>query len=175
MGVNGVKTQALDNPLHEKYCQLVVSGLRKLKAYETVYGLGEGSVATRRQHAKTLARRPEVETRISQLRRPVIEHVRAKFQCTLDDLLDECVTANNLAAACCEPSTMLRATELKAKLLKMLGGETKRSDRELDGVSVEELLDLLTELRVRKQELIAADKLLVSGPAVLLEAGADLV
>ena len=168
-------SQALEHPAQEKFCQLVVSGESYEDAYaqcypEEVSGI---SVPTLRKRAKTLARVLEVVTRIGQLRGPVIMRARKQFQYTVDDLVEECDVASEEAARLGDPGSMLRATELKGKLLKLLGGEHVRRERELDGVSVEELLDLLTELRVRKQAL--SERAVVMIADTMDEAGADLV
>lgn len=143
---------ALRMPKREKFAQLVVSG----KTYTEAYLESRPHTIVRRDvaahHGSVLAKEPDVASRIEELRRPVVSKVQKQFAYTLESAMGEIEKAEQLAQAMLQPNVMLQAVKLKAQLQKLLVSVREtRGETPLDAASTEELMDLLRELREKKQ------------------------
>lgn len=145
----------LRRPEWERFCQLIVEG----KPVTDAYAGSHDTLAMTRQGigiaGGRLARHPEIVRRIAQLRKPVLEQMRRKFEYTLEQAMEECDQAHLLAEAQRAPEKILKAVELKSKLMRLLVNLSETRSSPLDGVSTEELVELLAYARAQKAKELA--------------------
>jgi phage terminase small subunit len=150
----------MNHPLtakREKFCQLVVAGETYtdayLKAYQKPAGYNRKVAA---EEGSRLAHDTDIVLRVQDLRRPVIRKVQKKLEYNLQMALEECETAHRLAYAQGDPKTMLKAVELRAKLVRLLGKKEINITHNhglLDDTSTEVLLEMKREIENRRAKL----------------------
>ena len=165
--VTSSKAKPLENPVWEHFAEMVVMGKSYVDAYEMSHDTAAQSKGRRYSSAKSLAQHPEVVRRIAQLRKPIIDKAKRKFEYTLEQAMEECDQAHQLAELQAAPDKMMKAIELKAKLMRMLVTVSETRTSPLDGVSTEELVELLRfakEMKEREIKTIAVGGGLVVEP-----------
>jgi hypothetical protein len=147
----------LSDPVYERFAELVFGGSSLQDAYRETHDCAAMSRDTIRQRANYLGRHPEIVRRVSQLRQPILNKARRKFEYTLDQAIEECDQAHLLAELQQSPEKMLKAVELKAKLMKMLVAVSETRASPLEGLSSEELVGLLAfakEMKLREAKTV---------------------
>lgn len=151
---------SLRDSRQEKFCQLLCSGLSQTEAYIQ----SRGPLAMKRNKiadaASMYARQPQIRARIEEIRAPVIEEIRQGLKFNLEQAFEEIDLTQRYAMALMQPQTALKAIELKAKLVKLLGGEKQVGQGgALDELSTEDLVEL--------QQILAERKALRDAPNVV--------
>lgn len=145
----------LGNPRWERFAQLLLEGTPTYEAYDHCFDTAAKSRLTRGRLARELARHPEVVRRLAQLRKPVIEKALKKFEYTVDMAMEECDQAHALAEIQRSPEKMLKAIELKAKLMKILVSVSETKASPIDATETKELVELLGFVREMKARELA--------------------
>lgn len=157
----------LSNPVYERFAELVFGGMSLQDAYRETHDCAAMSRNNVRGRANYLGRHPEIVRRIGQLRQPVLNKARRKFEYTLDHAIDECDQAHVLAELQQSPEKMLKAVELKAKLMKLLVAVSETRTSPLEGLSSEELVGLLAF--AKEMKLREAKTVVLSGGSIVRE------
>ena len=147
----------LSDPVSERFAELVFGGRPLEDAYRETHDCAAMSRDTVRRRATYLGRHPEMVRRLAQLRQPSLNRARRKFEYTLDHAIDECDQAHLLAELQQSPEKMLKAVELKAKLMKMLVAVSETRVSPLEGLSSDELVGLLAfakEMKAREAKTV---------------------
>lgn len=150
----------LSDPVYERFAELVFGCTPLEAAYRETHDCAAMSRETVRRRANYLARHPEIVRRIAQLRQPILNKARRKFEYTLDQAIEECDQAHVLAELQQSPEKMLKAVELKAKLMKMLVAVSETRVSPLEGLSSDELVGLLAfakEMKNREAQTICVN------------------
>lgn len=151
----------LSDPVYERFAELMFGGMSIQDAYRETHDCAAMSRSRIRVNAGYLGRHPEIVRRIAQLRQPVLNRARRKFEYTLDQAIEECDQAHLLAELQQSPDKMLKAVELKAKLMKLLVAVSETRTSPLEGLSSEELVGLLAFAKEMKRR--EAQTICVSG------------
>lgn len=131
----------------EKFCLLLVSGKTLIEAYRQSRPAGMMDSNTASCRARDLLRCPEVLARIAELRRPAERAARRKYQYTLEAALAECDEAMALAMSLAQPSVMVSAILVKAKLSGLVVEKKEERYGLLDGITTKELLMMREKVR----------------------------
>jgi hypothetical protein len=138
-------------PQLEKFAQCLAAGMKKSDAYRAAHPGIKSSNKTIHETACKLAKREDVQARVEELRAPVIAKVRYE----LEQAMAECDEAIRLAKETANPSAMVSAVQLKAKLNGLLVEDRKNRRAPLEDLSDEQLDGLIqrraTELGVTLQ------------------------
>ena len=97
--------------------------------------------------ARELLKRPEVLRRIAELRLPAVLQVRRAYKYTLEAALHECDEAYALALALGQPSVMVSAVTVKAKIAGLVIDKKEVTHGVLDDLTTRELLRMRAELK----------------------------
>ena len=151
----------------EHFARLVAQDVDPVDAYCTAYEKTpkeDWEVLSCRSAASRLLSQTKVILRVQELREPVIRKLQKKIEYGLTHALTECQTAYDLAFSQADPKAMLKATEMKARLSKLLSDEVNVTHRFgiLDEASTEELLEMRKLVQRRK----AGQKALGAGVVV---------
>ena len=139
----------------EAFARLVAQDLDPYDAYCTAYEKTpkeDWEVLSCRSTACNILKQTKVVLRIQELRQPVIRKLQKKIEYGLTHALTECQTAYDLAFSQADPKAMLKATEMKARLSKLLSDEVNVNHRFgiLDETTTEELLEMRKLVQRRK-------------------------
>ena len=126
----------------ELFCLLVVSGKTLIESYRQSRPAGTMNDQTASQRAKELLRRPEILKRIAELRLPAVLAVRKGYKYSLEAALHECDQAYALALALGQPSVMVSAIAVKAKIAGLVIDKKEERHGLLDDVTTRELLKM---------------------------------
>ena len=142
----------------EKFCLLLVSGKSLTEAYRQSRPTGVMNDHTAACRAKDLLKRPEILKRIAELRLPAVLAVRKAYTYTLDMALRECDEAYALALALGQPSVMVGAVTVKAKIAGLVVDKKEVTHGVLDDLTTKELLRIRATLKkegepVRKEAI----------------------
>lgn len=142
----------------EAFCAFVAHGMPPAQAYLAAYHAEDDAVIpikTLIAHARDLMLESDIVLRIHQLKQKVARKVTQKFEFNLQKAMEECDKAYNLAYLQGNAPAMLKATELKAKLNKMLADQVDVNHRHgfLDDASTEILLEMKREFEKKKARL----------------------
>lgn len=138
----------------ELFCRHIACGMEPIAAYSDAYK-NENPITCSHAAGRLLAD-TDVQLRIQQLKEPVVRKFRKKLEYNLQQALEECDTAHRLAYIKGDPKTMLKAVELRAKLVKLLGNEEINVNHRyglLDETSTETLLEMKKQIEVRRGKL----------------------
>jgi len=138
----------------EKFAQLVALGdLTYTDAYIEAYQKPAGydrKVAA--EEGSRLMAITDVMLRVQELRRPVIRRMQKQYAYTLQDALRECTEMYDLAYANGNVMAMVRAIELKSKLVKILSDGVEHTHRHvLDDATTATLLEMKRQIENRKR------------------------
>lgn len=134
----------------EAFCLLLVSGKSKIEAYLQSRPEGRMSRETAAQRANDLLKHPEILRRITELRAPATRAVQRKYQYALEHALHECDQAYALALALGQPSVMVSAIQVKARIAGLVVEKKEERHGLLDDATTRELLRMRAELRARE-------------------------
>lgn len=146
-----VATQTNWLPKREEFCRNIAAGMGPVEAYTAAYDCKEPITAS--SSASRLMNDTDVLLRIHQLKQPVIRKLAKKIEFTLNSALEEADMATKLAYIKGDARTILRAVELKAKLVKLLGADDINVNHRfglLDDASTEVLLQMRKQLEDRR-------------------------
>jgi hypothetical protein len=133
----------------ETFCLLLVSGKTMIESYRQSRPVGTMNDQTVAQRAKELLKRPQVLARIAELRLPAALEVRKAYKYTLDAALRECDQAYALALALGQPSVMVSAITVKAKIAGLVIDKREERHGLLDDVTTRQLLQIRAMLTDR--------------------------
>lgn len=131
----------------ERFCLLLVSGKTLIESYRQSRPSGIMNDQTAANRAKDLLKRPEILKRIAELRLPAVLAVRKAYQYTLDMALRECDEAYALALALGQPSVMVGAVTVKAKIAGLVIDKKEVTHGVLDDLTTKELLRIRATLK----------------------------
>lgn len=134
----------------EKFCLLLVSGKTLLEAYRQSRPDGIMNDTTASNRAKDLLRNPAILKRITELRLPAVLAVRKAYKYNLEAALQECDEAYALALALGQPSVMVSAVQVKAKIAGLVVDKKEVQHGVLDDLTTRELLRIRAELKDRE-------------------------
>ncbi len=132
-------------PKQEAFCQAIVAGNSQSAAYRTAYDAKNMAPATVNNKAYGLMKRGEIRARVEELRTPVLEEV----QYDLKAAMGEANLALRMAQAQGNPSVMVAATALRAKLSGLLVEKAAAPLSVLETASTDVLLAMLAEYERR--------------------------
>lgn len=119
----------------EAFAQAIVSGKNQSDAYRIAYPTGRMKGASIHRNAKALTDNTKIASRIIELRAPVIERVRYGYEQAMIEVEAALAMATKLE----NPSAMVAASALRAKLSGLMV-EDRRNDRDpFDGMTTEQL------------------------------------
>lgn len=143
----------------ENFCRMIASGEHDpVDAYCQAYGKERD--ATTASSVSYLMGRTDVILRIQQLRTPVIPKVAQKYEYNLNKAMDELQTAWDLAFAQGHIPSMIKVTEMRSRLHKMLSEQIDVTHKHgfLDEAATQVLLDMkkmLEETKSKRKQLAA--------------------
>ncbi len=132
-------------PKQEAFCQAIVVGNSQSAAYRTAYDANNMAYKTVNKRASEMMARGEVTGRVAELRAPVVEAVRYDLKAAMG----EANLALVMAQAQGNPSVMVAATALRAKLSGLLAEKPAAVPNVLEAASTEVLLAMLAEYERR--------------------------
>lgn len=151
----------------EAFCRMVASGEEDpidayCKAYEKEFN--QQTAERCAKSASQLMGRTDVILRIQQLRSPVIPKIAQKYEYNINVAMEELQTAWDLAYATGHVPSMIKITELRAKLHKMLSEQIDVTHKHgfLDDTATDVLLEMKKRLEAMRKPL--------PGPTVTVEA-----
>ena len=147
---------------HERFCHLLLIGKSNVDAYIEVFGLKPHETASHpnvHARANALARDKMLQARLDTLRAPVIRELQHTFKFNTDLAMEKAEHAHDLAELMMDPGNMLKAIELQSKLRKLLVNVSEVRRDVLDEQSTEDLVQLLSELRTRRDADVVIDSL----------------
>jgi len=103
-------------PKQEKFCQAIVRGMNQSAAYREAYDAKNMLPTTINERACRLMQESKISTRVEELREPVVE--KARYD--LETAMGEANRALVMAEAQENPSVMVAAVALRAKLYGLL-------------------------------------------------------
>ena len=139
----------------EKFCQAIVRGLNQSEAYREAYDAENMAPETVNQRAYEMMGRGDITARVRELREPVLDEV----QYDLRAAMGEANLALRMAQAQENPSVMVAATALRAKLSGLLVEKAAAPLSVLETASTDVLLAMLAEYerRIAARQLDHAD------------------
>lgn len=171
----------------EEFARLIAQDLDPYDAYCQAYGhnpIQAHEVLQARQQTSRILAVTQVRLRIQELRQPVIRKLQRKIEYGLTHALTECQTAYDLALEQANPKAMLKATEMKARLSKLLSDELNVNHRFglLDETDTATLLEMKKQIERRKANqkalgggVIVEGEIVSSGPPPPSSAGGERV
>ena len=133
----------------ERFCELVAYGATPLDAYVEAYEKPPiASDVDRRAYANLagqLMSDTDVKVRIQELRRPIQRKLAKKWEYTLDQALEDCQRAWDVAHADGDSKSMQACIRLRAELTKLLKQDVTHTHNHM--VLDEETTDVLIALR----------------------------
>lgn len=118
-------------PKREKFAQQLAAGNNQADAYRAAFAPKRCKDKTIHEKASRLAADGKVQARVVELRAPVVRKVRYE----LEQAMAECDEAITLARANDNPSAMVSAVQLKAKLNGLLVEDRRNLRRPLEELS----------------------------------------
>ncbi|MDO8547844.1 MAG: hypothetical protein Q7R68_10860 [Nitrospirales bacterium] len=134
----------------EAFCLLLVAGKTLNEAYRQSRPAGVMNDQTAQQRAKELLRNPQILRRIAEIRLPAVQAFRKTYEYKLEHALAECNEAHALAMSLGQPSVMVTAIQLKAKLAGLIVDKKEERHGLLDDVTTRDLLRMRAELKARE-------------------------
>jgi len=138
----------------ESFAQLVAGGALPFEAYCQVYGMvsAPDTVELIKEKVRHLSNDTTVVLRIQELKRPVLRKLHRKIEYGIQQALEQCDVAYDLAYAQADVKGMLAAVRMQAELAKLLAQEINVSHKYgiLDDASTATLLALRKEIEVRQ-------------------------
>lgn len=141
----------------EAFARLIAQDIEKYEAYCQVYRpdhppIEAHEVLSARNQCDRILAITQVRLRVQELRQPVIRKLQRKIEYGLTHALTECQTAYDLALEQADPKAMLKATEMKARLSKLLSDEVNVNHRFglLDDTDTATLLEMKATIERRK-------------------------
>ena len=134
-------------PKREEFCRLVAEGREPVEAYAEAYGCQEPITCA--SGSSRLMADTDVILRVHQLKQPVVRQLKKRITYNLEKALEECETASTLAYAKGDAKTILKAVELKARLVKIIGADDINVNHRfgmLDDASTDVLLAMRAQL-----------------------------
>lgn len=132
-------------PQQEAFCQAIVVGNSQSAAYRTAYDASRSTPKSVNENASKLMTNTKVISRVAELRAPVVEAVRYDLKAAMG----EANLALVMAQAQGNPSVMVAATALRAKLSGLLAEKPAAVPNVLETASTEVLLAMLAEYERR--------------------------
>ncbi len=123
-------------PKQEKFCQAIVRGTNQSQAYREAYDAKNMLPTTINERACRLMQESKISTRVEELRGPIIE----KLQYDLAAAMAEACEALGMARRHENPSVMVAAVALRAKLCGLLVEKSEMHHGVLEDASTEVLL-----------------------------------
>ncbi len=133
-------------PKQEAFCQAIVAGNSQSEAYRTAYDADNMAPKTVNQRAYEMMGRGDIAARVAELREPVIERARYDLNVAMTEAL-EALTMGKLEK---NPSAMVAAVALRAKLSGLLAEKSAPPLNALESASTDLLLAMLEELKGRR-------------------------
>lgn len=139
----------------EAFARLIAQDMDPYDAYCQAYGhnpIEAHEVLQARQQTSRILGVTQVRLRIQELRQPIIRKLQRKIEYGLTHALTECQTAYDLALEQADPKAMLKATEMKARLSKLLSDEVNVNHRFglLDDTDTATLLEMKATIERRR-------------------------
>lgn len=131
----------------ERFCLLLVSGKKASEAYKQSRPGCEMTDHTASVRAFELLKHPEILKRIAELRLPAVQQVRKAYKYSLEMALRECDEAYALAMALGQPSVMVGAVTVKAKIAGLVIDKKEVTHGVLDDLTTKELLRIRATLK----------------------------
>ena len=132
-------------PKQEKFCHAIVAGEGQSQAYRKSYDTTKMAPNTIHRKAHELMADGKIAARLESLRAPVVEAVRYDLKAAMG----EANLALMMAQAQGNPSVMVAATALRAKLSGLLAEKPTVVPNVLETASTEVLLAMLAEYERR--------------------------
>ena len=118
-------------PMQQRFCELIAGGTNQSKAFRIAYHAENRTAKDVREKARILCRSERIMERIAEIRAPVIEQA----QYGLRHAMDEAEEALDLARTTRQPSAMVSAVALRAKLNGLLVEDRQNNRTAYEGMS----------------------------------------
>jgi hypothetical protein len=139
----------------EKFARLLAQGKECDEAYceafEVIPTPDTEQVIGRKAH--NMMRETAILLRVADLKKPVLKKLQGKIEYGIQTALQQCQTAWDLAYVQGDAKAMLKASEMLARLSKLLSEEINVTHKHglLDDTATEVLLEMKREIEVRRE------------------------